>query len=381
MLAAEDFLTDLAALGVESFFGVPDSLLSSLIVGIEARSRRGLCRFEVAADEGAAVGLAIGSYLGTGAPSVVFMQNSGLGNAVNPLTSLAHDKIYGIPMLLLVGWRGEMSDAGQLKDEPQHVFQGEITCDMLGMLDVPYAVIGREDETETVRKQVADLLRLSVAKGKPVALVIRKGTFAPGEKANREQTTLPSREDAIRTTLTALGNVPVVATTGKISRELYEIQQARGLGGPSFLSVGGMGHAVMIATGVAMSTPGRKLACFDGDGAVLMHAGSLATSARQDNLIHVVFNNRVHDSVGGQITAGPEADLSHLARALGYKSTARLTTLDEIGPAMTKALAADHASLIEIMVAPGARSDLGRPKATPAHSKIAFMDRLGSTHD
>ena len=381
MLTAEDFLADLAGMGVARFFGVPDSLLSSLIVGIEARSRQGLCSFEVAADEGAAVGLAIGSYLGTGTPAVVFMQNSGLGNAVNPLTSLAHDKVYGIPMLLLVGWRAEMSDAGQLKDEPQHVFQGEITCDMLGMLDVPYAVIGPNDGCETVRAQLSDLLRLSVAKGKPVALVIRKGTFAPGEKAPRHETHLPSREDAIEAALTALGDVPVVATTGKISRELYEIQQARGLGGPSFLSVGGMGHAVMIATGVAMSTPGRRIACFDGDGAVLMHAGSLATSARQDNLIHLVFNNRVHDSVGGQVTAGPEADLSALARALGYQSAVRLTTLDEIEPAIIGALKADHASLIEIMVAPGARSDLGRPKTTPADSKITFMNRLGSTHD
>ena len=136
MLPSEDFLADLAELGVDSFFGVPDSLLSSLIVGIEQRAQKGKCRFEVAADEGAAVGLAIGNYLGTKTPSVVFMQNSGLGNAINPLTSLAHDKVYGIPMLLLVGWRGEMTCKGQLKDEPQHVFQGEITCDMLEMLDV-----------------------------------------------------------------------------------------------------------------------------------------------------------------------------------------------------------------------------------------------------
>ncbi|WP_243613673.1 phosphonopyruvate decarboxylase [Shimia aestuarii] len=381
MLDAEEFLADLSALGVERFFGVPDSLLSSLIVGLETRAAHGRCRFEVTADEGAAVGLAIGSYLGSKVPAAVFMQNSGLGNAVNPLTSLAHDKVYGIPMLLLVGWRGEMTAEGQLKDEPQHVFQGEITCSMLELLDVPYAVIGTDDEAEGVRKQVADLLSLSELQSKPVALVIRKNTFAPAQKPVDQQTTLPTREDAIKTALDALGATPVVATTGKISREVYEIQQANSIGGPSFLSVGGMGHAVMIATGLAMSIPGHKVACFDGDGAVLMHAGSLATSARQDNLVHIVFNNRVHDSVGGQTTAGPDATLSDLATALGYGSAVRLTSLEEIRPALSRALASSHASLLEIMVAPGARSNLGRPKATPSNSKLAFMDMLGPRND
>lgn len=381
MLLSEDFLSDLAALGVESFFGVPDSLLSSLIVGIETRAQQGKCRFEVAADEGAAVGLAIGNYLGTKTPSVVFMQNSGLGNAVNPLTSLANNRVYGIPMLLLVGWRGEMTSEGQLKDEPQHVFQGEITCDMLELLDVPYGVIGGDDDADSVRSLVADLVRQSVEESKPVALVIRKGTFAAAEKANGEKVNLPLREDAIREALGAVGHTPIVATTGKISREVYEVQKGHGLGGPSFLSVGGMGHAVMIATGVAMSAAARKVVCFDGDGAILMHAGSLATASRQKNLIHVAFNNRVHDSVGGQVTAGPEADLSHLARALGYQSATRVESLEDIGPTIAQAMDADHASFVEIMVAPGARPDLGRPKETPARSKAAFMNSLGSTND
>lgn len=381
MVHAEDFLTDLEALGVQSYFGVPDSLLSSLIVGIEARAARRDCRFEVTADEGAAVGLAIGSYLGTHAPSVVFMQNSGLGNAVNPLTSLAHDKVYGIPMLLLVGWRGEMNAEGQLKDEPQHVFQGEITCEMLDLLDVPYAVVGPEDNREAVGAKAADLLRIAREASKPVALVVRKNSFSSAAKPPKDVSALPTREAAIKAALGALEGVPLVATTGKISREVYEVQQAFGLGGAAFLCVGGMGHASMIASGVAMTAPGRKVACFDGDGAVLMHTGSLATAARQDNLVHVLFNNRVHDSVGGQVTAGPDADLSAVARVLGYRSAVRVTALDDIAPALEAALATDHASFVEIMVAPGARSDLGRPKSTPADSKTAFMQSLGTKND
>ncbi|MEL7117395.1 MAG: thiamine pyrophosphate-dependent enzyme, partial [Pseudomonadota bacterium] len=238
----------------------------------------------------------MGHHLATGSIAAVFMQNSGLGNAVNPLTSLAHPDIYGVPMLLIIGWRGEVTDAGQIKDEPQHVFQGRITPAMLDVLDVPYRIIGRDESRSDISEAALAMLR-EAEHGKPAALVVRKGTF-DGKGVSEEPSNLPTREAAIAEALRHLAGVPLVATTGKIGREVYELQQADDIGGPSFLTVGGMGHAAMIAAGIARNTDG-KVACFDGDGAVLMHTGSLGTSARCANLIHLVFNNRVHDSVGG----------------------------------------------------------------------------------
>jgi phosphonopyruvate decarboxylase len=348
------FIEDLAALGVTRFAGVPDSLLAPLITALGPR-------IEMTADEGAAVGLAIGHHLGSGAAAAVVMQNSGLGNAVNPLTSLAHREVYGIPMLLIIGWRG----AGH--DEPQHVFQGRITPAMLDLLEIPHAVIGPETARAAARAEAARLLAL----GRPVALVVREGAFAkvPAPKA---RSNAPSREAAIAAARAALPGVPVVATTGKIGRELYALRT----GAAEFLTVGGMGHAVMIATGLAQARPGTKVACFDGDGAVLMHAGSLANAARCDGLIHLVFNNRCHDSVGGQVTNAPGADLCALARALGYAQACHVATLDAIAPALRRALAAKAASFIEIEVAPGARADLGRPQETPQAAKAAFMEAL-----
>ncbi len=385
MLEAADFLDDLAALGVHRFFGVPDSLLAGLISGIEARANdpahHGACRLEITADEGAAVGLAIGSYLASAQPSVVFMQNSGLGNAINPLTSLTSPKVYGIPMLMLIGWRGEMTETGQIKDEPQHVFQGEITCTMLDLLDIPYRVIGPDDARDAISQAASDMLSTATAQAKPTALVIRKATFAEPGKAAKPVSAFPTREGAVRTAMTHLGKTPIVATTGKISREVYEVQRAEGIGGPTFLTVGGMGHAVMIATGAAFSAPKRKIACFDGDGAVLMHTGSLATSAKCPNLIHLVFNNQVHDSVGGQPTAAPDTNLTELAAAFGYCFAKRVQTTNDLSEAIKAALDGDHASFIEIMVAPGSRADLGRPQEPPAVSKAAFMTAIGPLND
>ncbi len=381
MLETLDFLDDLAGLGLRDFYGVPDSLLAPLITGIEARAATGAARLEITANEGGAVGLALGAFLGSGKPAAVFMQNSGLGNAVNPLVSLASDKVYGVPMLLIVGWRGEMMDGVQLRDEPQHVFQGEITLPMLEVMEIAHEVIAPDMTRDAARDAAARMLQATMAQGKPAALVVRKGSFSklPGTGA---ATDLPTREAAIAAALQALPqDTPVIGTTGKISREIYGLRQSQGLEAPAFLTVGGMGHAAMIAAGLAMQDATRPVACFDGDGAILMQAGNLVTTAKQPNLLHLVFNNRVHDSVGGQVTAGPDTDLADLARVAGYSSAHRVTGLADIAPAIATALAVPHASFLEIMVAPGARADLGRPREHPADSKRAFMAATGASDD
>ncbi|MDJ0824058.1 MAG: phosphonopyruvate decarboxylase [Rhodobacter sp.] len=382
MLDALDFLDDLTGMGLRNFFGVPDSLLSALTQGIEARAADGAFSLEITANEGAAMGLAIGSYLATAEPAAVFLQNSGLGNLVNPLTSLAHPKVYSTPMLLIVGWRGEILDGEQVKDEPQHVFQGEITLKMLDLLEVPYQVIGPDMTRARAAETAAWLLSSAKTASKPTALVIRKDSFFPAPKTEAPASAYPAREAAIAVALSAIGSdTPIVATTGKISREVYELRLRDSLPVPAFLTVGGMGHAAMIAAGLARERPGRKVACFDGDGAVLMHAGSLATAAKADNLIHLVLNNQVHDSVGGHATAGPDLHLDAVARAFGYKAAVRITELADIAPAIREAAAAPCACFLEIMVAPGARAGLGRPKDHPAQAKAAFMRALDGSDD
>ncbi len=234
MVDSEGFLGALARFGVQSYFGVPDSLLSSLIVGLEARAEQGNCLLEIAADEGAAVGLAIGQYLGTRAPSVVFMQNSGLGNAVNPLTSLASPKVYGIPMLLLVGWRGEMTALGQIKDEPQHVFQGEITCEVLDILDIPYRVIGPDDALGAAHDAAEDLLRTAMAETKPTALVIRKNTFSTPTKPPQEMSDFPLREEAIKCALQVWATCRLSGRRGKSLVRFMSYSRERGLAGRHF---------------------------------------------------------------------------------------------------------------------------------------------------
>lgn len=379
MLEADDFLDDLSAIGIGDFYGVPDSLLSPLISKIEARADTGATRIEITANEGGAIGLAIGAYLAGGQTAAVFMQNSGLGNAVNPLTSLASSKVYGVPMLLIIGWRGEMMDGQQLKDEPQHVLQGQITLPMLDLLGIPFAVIEPGMGRDAARDAADQMAQTARVQGKPAALVVRKGSFHKSKGPTPPPADLMSREDAITEALFALPDgVPVIGTTGKISREIYEVCNRRGLTTPSFLTVGGMGHASMIAAGMAMQNPINPVACFDGDGATLMQAGNLATAAKQTRLLHLVFNNRVHDSVGGQATAAPDLDLAKLAQSMGFASSRRITDRGSIGPAIALSLSVDCASFLEIMVSPGARSDLGRPKEHPADGKHAFMRSTGA---
>jgi len=385
MIDAEDFLTALHAEQVQFFAGVPDSLLKELCACFSDKLAAG--QHVIAANEGGAIGLAIGHYLATHQPALVYMQNSGLGNVVNPIASLADPQVYGIPMLLVVGWRGELSaDGAQIHDEPQHVKQGQITLSQLEVMGIPYQVMSTQ--IDTAQQQLQTLLSQATKRQGPVALVVRKQSFAPYQKTSTpaqpgaqladKLPALPSREQMIAAIVANLPqDAAVVATTGMASRELFELRKAQQAGhGRDFLTVGGMGHASQIACGIALAQPERQVVCIDGDGALLMHMGSLTISAQQANLLHIVLNNGAHDSVGGQPTVAAQLTLAEIASAAGYAQVYSVSGAESLNTALQQALASGKSSFIEVLCRKGARADLGRPTRTPAQNKQDFMQFL-----
>lgn len=373
MIEPLEFISSLDKLDIRFVTGVPDSLLKDVCACITTHFPP--ARHLIATNEGSAVGLAIGHYLATGRPALVYMQNSGLGNAINPLTSLADPQVLGVPMVLMIGWRGEiLTDGRQLHDEPQHVKQGQITIPQLEVLDLPYRIV--DGSTTTIEPILSELLALAVSRSGPAALVVRKQTFAPFKLAKPDHAESQlTREAAIGVIVAALpDDVPIVSTTGMASRELFELRKASGRGHHrDFLTVGGMGHAAQIAAGIALARPDRQVVCLDGDGAVLMHMGGLAISADCSNLLHIVINNGAHDSVGGQPTKGAVLDFTKIAAACGYACVSRATTTDEIITNIQSMLGGGLSSFLEIKCKRGARADLGRPDRAPAQNKIDFM--------
>lgn len=373
MLDCRRFLQTLRRRGVAFWAGVPDSLLEPFCAAVAAESEPG--RHVITANEGAAVALAAGHHLATGGVGLVYLQNSGLGNTVNPLTSLADPEVYSIPMLLLIGWRG----APGVKDEPQHVKQGRVMLPMLDALEVAHRVLPLEDAA--AEGVVAELIDEARRRSAPVALVARKSTFGPYPPPRPAGAELPlCREDVVRLVVEALGAGDVlVSTTGKTSREVFELRAARGDGhGRDFLTVGCMGHASQIALGIALAQPRRRVWCLDGDGALIMHMGSLAVIGTQPcgNLRHVVVNNGAHESVGGQPTAGFAIDVPAIALACGYAAARRAESGAEARAGLSWLAQAGGPALLEVRVRQGSRPDLGRPTTTPAENKRDFMDFL-----
>lgn len=373
MIEPVEFIASLEKLDIRFVTGVPDSLLKDVCACIT--SYFSSARHIIATNEGSAVGLAIGHYLATGRPALVYLQNAGLGNVVNPVTSLADPQVYGVPMVFMIGWRGEiLADGKQLHDEPQHVKQGQITIPQLEILDIPYRIA--DSSTTTIEPVLSELIDRAISRPGPAALVVRKHTFAPFKlmKPDHEEYQL-SREAAISAVIEMLpDDVPIVATTGMASRELFELRQASGGGHHrDFLTVGGMGHAGQLAAGIAVARPDRQVVYFDGDGALLMHMGSLAISAECPNLLHIMLNNGAHDSVGGQPTKGAVLDFTKIAAACGYARVSQAVTTDEIVTNVQSMLGSGVSSFLEIKCKGGARADLGRPSRSPAQNKIDFM--------
>ena len=362
------------ALGAEFFTGVPDSQLKALCnylmstYGVDGKHHI------IAANEGNCTAVAAGYHLATGKVPVVYMQNSGEGNVINPVASLLNEKVYGIPCIFVIGWRGEPG----IHDEPQHIYQGEVTVKLMEDMGIATAIIGKDTTEEEITARMAEFAPI-LASGKQVAFVVRKGALSFDGKVKYSNDNTMLREDIIRHIVDATGEDPIVSTTGKASRELFEIREARGQHhGYDFLTVGSMGHSASIALGIALQQPERKIWIIDGDGAVLMHMGSMAVMGAQKpaNVVHIVINNGAHETVGGQPTAMADVDLVAIARGCGYPNAVSVDSFEALDQALASAKAAGELTMIEVKCAIGARDDLGRPTTTARENKQAFMEFL-----
>lgn len=359
--------------GIRFFTGVPDSLLKDFLAYVtdHTKSENNI----ITANEGGAVALAAGHHLATNQIGCVYLQNSGLGNTINPLTSLTDKEIYRIPVLLLIGWRGEPGE----KDEPQHVKQGRITTGMLNVLGIPFQIL--PDSLAGARSTLKTALKHLRSKSSPYALVVRKNTFSAYQLKKKIATkALLTREEAIQLIVDRIGKTAaVVSTTGMTSRELFEYREHKAQGhSQDFLTVGSMGHSSQIALGIALAKPKKNVYLLDGDGAVIMHMGALSIigSQKPKNLKHIVINNGAHDSVGGQPTAGFAIDICAIARACGYCAAFRATSVAEITRGIDKIKKLAGPVMLEVNVKKGARKNLGRPTTTPLQNKQAFVNFL-----
>lgn len=373
MVSVEKLYKSLQVHGVDFFTGVPDSLLKDFCAYVTDHCPRE--RNIIAANEGAAVGIAAGHYMVSGRLPLVYMQNSGLGNTVNPLLSLMDEKVYALPVVLMIGWRGEPG----VKDEPQHVKQGEVTLDLLEAMQIPYIVLS--DNEEEALQQTGVILQKAKNTSRPHALVIRKGVFGKYQLQNKPENNYPfSREEALKLVVDQLGDKDVVvSTTGKLSRELFEYREVRHQGhGRDFLTVGSMGHSSSIALGIALEKPERTVWCLDGDGAFIMHMGAISNigALSPKNYRHIVFNNGAHESVGGQPTVGFQLDIPAIAGACGYPVVFSVSTCEEIKQTLRALSGVDGPALVEIRVKIDSREDLGRPTSTPIDNRRVFMDFL-----
>lgn len=373
MIRPENFYKWLIGSQVDFFCGVPDSLLKDICAYITDNAP--VQNHVITANEGNAIALAAGYHMATGNIPLVYMQNSGIGNAVNPLLSLTDKQVYNIPVLLMIGWRGEPG----IKDEPQHITQGEVTLDLLKVMNIPFVILNEEEEQ--AGKQVQEALSEIKSTNKPFALVVRKGVFDKYKIKNAQETDFElSREDAIKQIVNQLkGNEVIVSTTGKTSRELFEYREELNQAHFSdFLTVGCMGHANQIALGIALSKPNKKVFCIDGDGALLMHMGSLAINGKMapQNYIHIIINNGAHESVGGQPTVGFDLDIPALALACNYKTALSVSSSNDLDEALKLLHAESCPALIEVKVRMGSRDNLGRPTIKPIDNKKDFMKNL-----
>jgi phosphonopyruvate decarboxylase len=369
VLDPKDFYEALARADVTFYAGVPDSLLKDFCAYVTDTTPAE--RHVITANEGGAVALAMGHWLATSQLGLVYMQNSGLGNTVNPLTSLADPAVYGVPMLLMVGWRGSPGE----KDEPQHARMGLVTRETLSAIGVAHTVLPAEprEAEAAIVAAVAD----ARTREAPHALVVKKETFGPYALKNKAADPYPmTREGAIQRIVERLPKEAlVVSTTGMPSRELFETREGRKESHETdLLTVGGMGHASQIALGVALQKAGRPVWCIDGDGAVIMHMGGLSTigQLRPRNYKHVVLNNGAHDSVGGQPTVAFAIDICAIARACGYPKAICATTEAELEAGLAELDASEGPVMLEVRVKKGARKDLGRPTMSPQELKKAF---------
>ncbi|MEQ8524395.1 phosphonopyruvate decarboxylase [Gracilimonas sp.] len=357
--------------GVDFMLGVPDSLLKHF--GSYAFDRGNDL---IAANEGGALAIAAGYHLASGKIPLIYLQNSGFGNIVNPLTSLTDEEVYSIPVLIIVGWRGQPGT----DDEPQHIKPGKTQEEQLKALGLPYTILSSDEQQ--VEKQLALAFDTMKRKSSPYVLLVPPNTFEgyTFQGDSKEKSYSLKREEALEKLILKFGEDDiVVSTTGKTSRELFELREKHGQGHHrDFLTVGSMGHASQIALGIALQKKEQSVFCIDGDGAMIMHMGALAIIGEQQpaNFHHILINNGAHESVGGQPTAGFTVDFGKIAEGCGYKKTFRVDDLNSLDKIFDDFLNSKGPVLLEIMTQTGARSDLGRPTLSPTENKSNFMQFL-----
>ena len=374
MISPKFFIDKLEENNINFFTGVPDSLLKNICAYIEDNKDEN--HNIIAANEGAAMGLATGHYLATGKIPVVYMQNSGEGNIINPLASLTDKEVYNIPILLIIGWRGRPG----VHDEPQHIKQGKVTLPLLETMGIKYTILSKDENEFT--NQLNDVSGYMTKTKESFAFVVEKDTFEDYKLQNNQQyeNLEMSREEAIQIVADSLDeNAVIVSTTGMISRELFEYRaNSNQTHEKDFLTVGSMGHASQIALGIALEKSNHKIYCFDGDGAAIMHMGSMAIigSKHPENYIHIIFNNGAHDSVGGQPTVGLQINIPEIARALNYKKVFSIKDRMSLKEVLNKINGEKGPIMLEIQVKKGNRKDLGRPTTTPIQNKESLMKFL-----
>lgn len=373
MLNAETTINFLNSVEVDFFCGVPDSLLKEFCS--VCQENLSATNHITTSNEGAAIGLGIGHHLATGKIPLIYLQNSGLGNIINPLISLSSPQVYGIPMLLLVGWRGEPN----VKDEPQHVHQGSAMLDMILSMGFSYIILSK-DENEA-HQQLNSCKETALKENKPVFIIVRKNTFS-NKAASKSalESPLITREEAIETVVNLADPKAIfVSTTGMASRELFEIRVRNNQSHDrDFLTVGGMGHANQIALGIALSKPAQPIYCIDGDGAAIMHMGSMTTIGQinPSHYFHIILNNGAHDSVGGQPTTGKQISFTEIAGACGYEYIDSVNSISGIKDFLNKYGQSSGSKFLEINIKKGNREDLGRPSTSPIENKNGLMNYI-----
>lgn len=361
-------------IGADFYTGIPDSQLKALCNYLMDRYGIDPKHHIIAANEGNCTALAAGYYLATGKVPVVYMQNSGEGNILNPVASLLNSKVYAIPVVFIVGWRGEPG----IHDEPQHIYQGEVTIKLLEDMEITPFVIGKDTTDDEVTAKMQEF-RTCLLSGRDVAFVVRKGALTGASRVEYKNGNTMVREEIIKHIVNVSGEDPIISTTGKASRELFETRVANGQSHKyDFLTVGSMGHSSSVALGVALNKPWQKIWCVDGDGAVLMHMGALAVigSNKPKNLVHIIINNGAHETVGGMPTVAGSIDLVKVAVACGYPNARSVDTFEALDKELEAAKERNELTLIEVLCSIGSREDLGRPTTTALENKQKFMGYL-----
>lgn len=361
-------------IGSDFYTGIPDSQLKPLCNYLMATYGIDPKHHVIAANEGNCAALAAGYHLATGKIPAVYMQNSGEGNIINPLASLLNNNVYAIPMIFIIGWRGEPG----VHDEPQHIYQGKVTLKLLEDMDIPSFIISKN----TTEFELADKMKefqTYLEEGQDVALVIRKDALSEAPMVKYQNDNVMKREEIIKHIIKYSGEDPIICTTGKASRELFELRVANGQSHQyDFLTVGSMGHSSSIALGIAINKPEKKIWCIDGDGAALMHMGALAVigSIKPKNMIHIIINNGAHETVGGMPTVAAQIDLTSIAKSCGYSYTVCVDNINDLDKELNNCKNKNSLCLLEVKCSIGARTDLGRPTTAAIDNKNIFARYL-----